>query len=131
MLDRPWTVGPQAEPSHPTSQSPSREEESKLRVPHTKEPLTNAIDSKLFSLSLIGTDIGNDWVAFRDAVYYAAKDKIGVARRKHKDWFDENEKIHCLLQEKHIHHKALLTDPKSVRKKALFDNSMKSVQREL
>ena len=49
----------------------------------------------------------------------AAKDEIGVARRKHRDCFDENnENFQYLLQEKHKYHKALLNDPKSVRKKA-------------
>ena len=65
-------------------------------------------------------------------VYSAAKDVLGVGCRKHKDWFDENnEKIHYLLEEKHKDYKAFLTDQKSVRKKALYVNSRKTVQKEL
>ena len=120
-------------PSRPQGKKPpKRLDISKLRVPQTKESLTNAIDSKLSSLSSISMDIESDWAAFRDSVYSAAKDEIGVARRKHRDWFDENnENIQCLSQEKHKHHKALLSDPKSERKKALYVNSRKTVQREL
>ena len=120
-------------PSRPQGKKPpKRLDISKLRDPQAKESLTNAIDSKLSSLSSISMDIESDWAAFRDSVYSAAKDEIGVARRKHRDWFDENnENIQCLLQEKHKHHKALLNDPKSERKKALYVNSRKTVQREL
>ena len=35
------------------------------------------------------------------------------------------------MEEKHKHHKAFLTDQKSVRKRALYDNSRRAVQREL
>ena len=35
------------------------------------------------------------------------------------------------MEEKHKHYKAFLTDQKSVRKKALYVNSRKTVQREL
>ena len=111
---------------------PKRLNISKLKVPQTRDALTTATDSNLSSLPSISSDIESEWAAFRDSVYSAAKDVLGVACRKHKDWFDENnEKIHCLLEEKHKHYKAFLTDQKSVRKKALYVNSRKTVQREL
>ena len=72
-------------PSRPQGKKPpKRLDISKLGVTQAKESLTDAIDSKLSSLSSISMDIESDWAAFRDSVYSAAKDEIGVARRKHR-----------------------------------------------
>ena len=90
-------------PSRPQGKKPpKRLDISKLRVPQAKESLTNAVDSKLSSLSSISMDIESDWAAFRDSVYSAAKDEIGVARRKHRDWFDENNETSSVSCKKNI-----------------------------
>ena len=41
------------------------------------------------------------WEDFKEKVYNTTKYVIGIKRRKHRDWFDENDaEIQCLLKEK-------------------------------
>ena len=37
------------------------------------------------------------WSALRDTVYNTASDILGHAKRKHQDWFDENDEVILLL----------------------------------
>ena len=47
----------------------------------------------------------NMWEDFKEKIYTTAKDVIGIRKRKHQDWFDDNdEEIRRLLKEKHQLH---------------------------
>ena len=62
----------------------------------------------------------------------AAKNHLGKPRRKHEDWFDENDdNIHALLEQKHKTHRALLSGPKTRVKVFLNKAARAEVQRAL
>ncbi|KAL8601794.1 hypothetical protein ACOMHN_033970 [Nucella lapillus] len=61
------------------------------------------------------------WSSFRDAVYNSAKSVFGHPRKKHQDWFDENDKeILDLLAEKIVAHVAWLNDRNCAAKHERF-----------
>ena len=54
-----------------------------------------------------GDDPEAAWSSFRDAVYNTAKSVLDHPRKKHQDWFDENnQEILGLLAEKRAAHAA-------------------------
>ena len=64
-------------------------------------------------------------------MYAAAYETLGSTQRKHKDWFNENEKeIIKLLEEKNKLHRAYISD-KSSASKAAFSNARNTVQKKL
>ena len=60
----------------------------------------------------------NMWEDFKVKIYNAAKDVIGIKRKKHQDWFDENDaEIQHLLKEKQqLLNKTLLPNRTAVEK---------------
>ena len=79
----------------------------------------------------ITENIEETWSRFRDTVYAAANETLGLNKRKHQDWFDENnEEITKLLEEKNRLFRAYLSN-KSTSSKAALDNIRSTVQRKL
>ena len=60
----------------------------------------------------------NVWEDFKEKIYRTAKDVLGIKKRKHQDWFDENDAtIQGLLKKKHrLHEKTLLPNLTTVEK---------------
>ena len=47
-------------------------------------------------------DAANHWAKLRSRHFQASEDSLGFAKKKHKDWFDENEaSVSSLLNELH------------------------------
>ena len=58
----------------------------------------------------ISDNVVESWEAFRDEVYRAAYETIGQTKRKHQDWFDENnDEINNVLEEKYRIQRVLKT----------------------
>ena len=69
----------------------------KLNVSRLHDPDTQT----KFSESLKCLEGVTDWETFRDTMCRVGKDTLGVVKRTHKDWFDDNDQeISRLLQEK-------------------------------
>ena len=63
------------------------------------------------------------WTVFRDAVFSAAETALGFCKRKHQDWFDQNDQdILTLIEAKCSAHAAWLSDKNSASKHAHFNN---------
>ena len=63
--------------------------------------LNNPDTQQKFSESLKCLENVTDWETFRDTMYKVGKETLGTVKKKHKDWFDENDpEILCLLNEK-------------------------------
>ena len=106
--------------------APKRLDVSKLNRDNTEQALTEELHSKLHQQSFDSRGAESDWATFRDIVYAAALEVVETTKRKHQDWFDENnESIQFMLDEKH------LNDPLSAAKKAAFCNVKRSLQLEL
>lgn len=77
-------------------------------------------------------DIESAWSSFRNAVYNAAEETIGHQKRKHQDWFDDNDlAIKRMLADKNTAHQQWLSDPLSIPKKQKFQSFRKHVQKKL
>ena len=69
------------------------------------------------------------WTGFRDAVFTAAETALGFCKRKHQDWFDQNDQdILTLIEAKRSAHAAWLSDKNSVSKHAHFKQLRGQVQ---
>lgn len=76
--------------------------------------------------------VEDSWAHLVETVTDAAKEVLGVVKRKNKDWFDENsEDIRELLEEKHQAHKALLNNPNSIYLKQQWQRKRSNAQRSL
>ena len=63
------------------------------------------------------------WAAFKDSTFKVVEDVVGFSKRKHQDWFDENDnEISALLEQKNAAYRAWLSDPLSERKHVAFKN---------
>ena len=104
----------------------------KLKRNHIKQALTKKLDNKLQRQSFDSQDAESDWATFRDIVYATGLEVVGTTKRKHKDWFNENnEHIQSLLDEKHRLHRAHINDPSSTAKEAAFCNIKRNIRLEL
>ena len=69
------------------------------------------------------------WTVFRDAVFSAAETALGFCKRKHQDWFDQNDQdILTLIEAKRSAHAAWLSDKNSAFKHAHFKQLRGQVQ---
>ena len=69
------------------------------------------------------------WTVFRDAVFSAPETALGFCKRKHQDWFDQNDQdILTLIEAKRSAHAAWLSDKNSASKHALFKQLHRQVQ---
>ena len=123
-------IQPQRRPQE--KKTPKRLDVKKLNSDHIKQALTEKLESKLQHQNFDTQDPESDWATFRDIVYSAALEVVGTSKRKHTDWFDENnERIQSLLDEKHRLHRAHINDPSSTVKKVAFCNIKRNIQVEL
>ena len=103
-----------------------------LSKPQMKESLSTAMDSALLSLPPASNDVLKEWSTLRDTIYSTAAECIGFDKRRHADWFDENDQtIAILLDAKRSAHHALLTDPTSPSKKFRYQQDCSTLQRNL
>ena len=104
----------------PSSSIKKKLDVNKLSNPRNVEALQEAL-----AVSLEVTPPTNcpeeSWSALRNTVYNTASDILGHPKRKHQDWFDENdEEILLLLKETREAKAALLSDQSSVSKHEHF-----------
>ena len=79
----------------------------KLSEPQVQNALKDALASNLPADPQAHDDLEAAWSSFRDAVSNAAESVLGHPRKKHQDWFDENnQEILGLLAEKRVAHAA-------------------------
>jgi len=83
----------------------------RLNVARLKDPVTQELLSANIktALELVpieeGTKTDRIWGAIRDAIYKASFDSVGTTKRRHQDWFDENDQhIQSLLENKRTLH---------------------------
>ena len=79
----------------------------KLSEPQVQDALKDALAGNLPADTQAHDDLEAAWPSFIDAVYNTAKSFLGHPRKKHQDWFDENnQEILGLLAEKRAAHLA-------------------------
>lgn len=98
MLDRPQTNTYLCYSKHEYCSPPPRDQvvrtafnTAKLHDPSYVEKLQSMLSAKLSSYGpLMGSPI-QKWNQFRETVKETAKIVLGLKKRTHQDWFDEND----------------------------------------
>lgn len=76
--------------------------------------------------------VNHHWGDLREKIFQAAADSIGFAKKRHKDWFDENDTTaSCLLDELHSLHVEYINDKTSQAKKDRYNKTKQTVQAKL
>ena len=112
---------------------PKRLDTSKLHSADAKALLLTTLQKNLSDVAQHqhGNSVEEHWASFRDAVYGASLEVIGLEQRRHQDWFDENDdEIMSLLDEKHKAHVSWLQN-KSSASKAKYENLRSTLQGKL
>ena len=114
-----------------TVKMPKKVNVALLKDPAECEVLAKALNDKLASCDTSG-DIESSWKSLRDCIYETSSEVLGFVKRKHKDWFDENDQeIQHMLQAMHTAHKAWISDKNSSAKKQLYLTAKRESQRRL
>ena len=98
-----------------------------------QEKIREGLQSTLSPVDdLVPASVEESWSAFARAVHGAAISTIGTQKRRHRDWFDENNtEIRLLINKKNEAHNATLRNPSSVILEERFKTLRAEVQREL
>ena len=103
----------------------------KLSNPMVRTAFQEALAKGLEPISP-NDDQEKSWNTLRETVYNAASNLLGHPKKKHQDWFDENNKeILDLLSEKRKAHTAWLSDRSSAPKHNQFKKVRGEVQRKI
>jgi endonuclease/exonuclease/phosphatase family metal-dependent hydrolase len=105
----------------------------KLRIPTVRDRLCETITKELEDLpSATGSDIEIDWFRLRNTIFDASKDTVGFQKRKHQDWFDDQDsEIIILLDRLHHVHQLWLRDKDNTHKEKEYRSLKKTVRQNL
>ena len=110
---------------------PKRLDAGKLLVPEMQQIYQEALENGIAAKSdaLASMNVTDHWETLRDVMYTSACSAVGVHRRRHQDWFDENDAlIRDLLAEKHSAHQACLRDLSSEAARCRYRHLRGTVQ---
>lgn len=106
-----------------------------LRAPAVREKLCEKISESLVNAtarSLSLNDLDSKWCSLRDTVYDTSKEVLGIRKKKHQDWFDDNDEIiGNLLASLRNRHQVWLADKSDRRKAEAYQSIRKSVRSSL
>ena len=81
---------------------------------------------------VVSDDIEASWKMIRDAIYDTSANSLGFVKRKHQDWFDENDETTSLLiQSMHQSHLKYMNNKRSKKLKREYYSTKTSVQKQL
>ena len=93
---------------------------SRLKDENTKREFQNAMD---------GIELGVDWPSFKESLYGVASQVLGHVKKKHQDWFDQNDiEIEELLLEKRNLVSSLLRGNLPLEERVRLDTMLKDLK---
>ena len=96
---------------------------TKLKMEPIKDKLVEAINDGLKDIDICPTNPEENWKNIKNLLQTTALETLGPIKRKHHDWFDENDpEIQSLLDHKHKLHLAFLNE-KSQANKDPYNNA--------
>ena len=103
----------------------------KLENPQLKENFAEEIEKAMDSC-IISDDIETSWKALRDTIYDTSANLLGFVKRKHQDWFDENDQeTSLLIKTMHQSHLQYMNNKRSKKLKKQYYSTKTSVQKRL
>jgi len=74
--------------------------------------------------SKAASNVEEAWQDFKSRVLDASESTLGFVRRKHQDWFDDNDQeIQTPLDQMHQQHTAWINDKNSMSKKSTYQHT--------
>ena len=64
---------------------------ARLKLVDIQRQLENKMDDVIKEQTETTLNVDETWTKLRDTVYQGALDVLGTTKRKHRDWFDEND----------------------------------------
>lgn len=102
-----------------------------LKTEGKRKELSVKLESNLDSVE-VSDDVEASWKSLRDIVYSTSLEVLGLPKRKHQDWFDENNtEIQLLIDQMHNSHKSWLNDRSSSSKRTVYRECKGMVQKSL
>ena len=93
-----------------------------------KEAPQRSLQESLSKIEQEHDGLEEGWRSFQEAVFSAA-DTVGFVKRKHQDWYDENEEdIKKLIDKLHKAHKDHLDDKTSSKKKQDYQQKLRKMK---
>ena len=103
----------------------------KLKLDSVRSELSTVMDQKLRSLEP-QTETEKRWECLRDIFQSAAEEVLGLTKRSHQDWFDENDTMtEALLQKLHSTHLDYINDKASPSKRNTYLQTKRAAQTSL
>tara|TARA_B110001454_G_scaffold15635_1_gene14033 strand:+ start:278 stop:3463 length:3186 start_codon:yes stop_codon:yes gene_type:complete len=104
---------------------------AKLKEASTKDKFVKDLKNGLKDIKTSPTDPEENWKNLKNLIQTTAKDTLGPKKRRHQDWFDDNDpEIQALLDKKHKLHKDYLNE-KSQRNKDHYNTARQSLETKL
>ena len=103
---------------------------SSLKSEATQEQLETQINAAVGDFSSKAqANVEEAWQDFKSRVLDASERTLGFVRRKHQDWFDDNDQeIQTLLDQMHRQHTAWINDKNSMSKKSTYQRTKQLAQ---
>ena len=94
--------------------------------------LENKMDDVIKKQTETALNVDESWTKLRDTVYQGALDVLGTTKRKHRDWFDENDaEAATILRKMHESHLQWINDRESAAKADTYRHHQQSAQARL
>lgn len=96
---------------------------------HDNSALEENNTKALCSFNPENGEMEEQWKIFKENVYTVAAHTLAFVKRKHKDWFDENDaEIDTIISRLHEAHKQHLVDKACCRKKQQYQQAKQRLQ---
>ncbi|KAI0237944.1 hypothetical protein LSAT2_011450, partial [Lamellibrachia satsuma] len=105
---------------------------SKLKSVELQRQLEKKLDEVIEEQAETTQDVDETWTKLRDIIYQGALDVLGTTKRKHRDWFDENDtEAATVLRKMHESHLEWINDRDSAAKAITYRHYKQSAQARL
>ena len=104
----------------------------KLKSQEVREELTRKLEEAFKAEASIDSNLQSNWDSFKTATMNVSEEVLGIPKRKHRDWFDENDpEIQPLLNQLHDLHLDWQGERTNEEKHTAYKTCKQQVQRSL
>ena len=105
---------------------------ARLKSVDIQRQLENKMDEVIKEQTETTLNVDEAWTKLRDTIYQGALDVLGTTKRKHRDWFDEDDaEAATILRKMHESHLQWINDRESAAKADTYRHHKQSAQARL
>ena len=103
----------------------------KLNDPQVAATFSHELDEAIDKCQ-ISEDIEESWKNLKDTLYEMSSNLLGFPKRKHQDWFDENDsETSALIEKMHSSHLKFMNNKRDLKAKKIYLTAKHKVQKRL